>query len=59
MTDIKKCLLLLFLIYKFFDGKSTGSGANMHANNERLLDQMKNYTNQLLETLKKNSLFKI
>ena len=53
MADIKKGLLLLLLIYKFFDGKSAASGANMHANNERHLDYIKNYKNQLLENFKK------
>ena len=35
MIDIK---LGLLLFYKFFDKKSPGSGVNMHANNEHLLD---------------------
>ena len=29
---------LAFMVYKFFDKKSTGSGVNTHANNERPLD---------------------
>ena len=29
---------LAFMVYKFFDKKSAGSGVNMHANNEHPLD---------------------
>ena len=44
---------LAFMAYNFFDKKSAGSGVNMHTNNERPLDLLRNYTNQLLENLKK------
>ena len=46
---------LAFMVYKFFDKKSTGSGVNMHANykikqNQRSLDLA---THQLAEELHK------
>ena len=44
---------LASMVYNFFDKKSAGSGVNMHTNNERPLDLLRNYTNQLLENLKK------
>ena len=48
------------MVYKFFDEKSAGSGVNIHADNEHPFDlELQNYINQLLEHLKKNSLFRI
>ena len=40
------------MVYKFFDKKCAGSVVNMHSNNERPFD-LKSYTNQLFENLKK------
>ena len=28
------------MVYKFFDKKSAGSGVNMHANNEKLAEEL-------------------
>ena len=43
---------LASMVYKFFDKKCAGSVVNMHSNNERPFD-LKSYTNQLFENLKK------
>ena len=48
---------LAFMVYNFLDKKSAGSGVNMHTNIERPLDLLRNYTNQLLENLKKRTVY--
>ena len=57
---------LASMFYKFFDKKSAGSGIvnynnnnNNNNNNDTKQEFVKNYTNQLLENLKKKSLFRI
>ena len=54
---------LAYMIYKFFDKKSAGSGITTFANkfatkNQITQNRLKDYTNQLLENFKKNSAFK-
>ena len=47
---------LASMVYTFFDKKSKGSGVNIEVSpSEQLAKELQNYTNQLLETSKKEN----
>ena len=45
------------MVYNFFDKKSSGSGVNTHANNEKLAGEL--YKPIIKKIVKKNGLFRI
>ena len=48
---------LASMVDKFFDKKSTGSGVNIHANNERLLDLAKVLHKPIIRKFKKRAVY--